>query len=116
MNKLASVFLATFLCLPTFHSHAQEYRKLEGSYAIASATLIDPPKNEKKDRVVLFIDGAAAKEIYDGMAGEAKKFACSDEMLLKTSGNLTCTKESGIYACHVAILLSSGNTASALVC
>ena len=116
MNKLVYSILAILLCLTIFRSYAQEYRKLEGTYAIASATLIDPPKNEKKDRVVMLIKGGAAKEIYDGILGKAKKSLCNPEIFMKTSGNLVCTKESNFYACNIAILLKSGETASAIVC
>ena len=40
---------------------------LSGSLTITSKNWSDPPPGEKKDRVGLSIDGAAAKRIYNAM-------------------------------------------------
>ncbi|UMR29226.1 hypothetical protein MJ904_19340 [Massilia sp. MB5] len=116
MNKAISSLLAISLFLASLQCQAQEYGKLDGTYAIKSATLIDPPSNEKKDRIVMIIKGNAAKDMYDEIPAKAKKSKCDAEMLLKIAGNLACTKESNFYTCNVAILLRTGETASALVC
>lgn len=116
MNRLSSALLLVLFLISVRFANAQDYRKLEGTYAITSASLTDAPQGEQKDRVVMIVKGKAAKEIYDAMPGKAKKSECDAGMLLKVSGGLACTKESTLYSCNVAVLLKTGESTSALVC
>ena len=96
---------------------AQDFKKLEGQYAISSKTLLDPPTDEKKDRVLLSVHGQGAKEIFDTMASPAKMDKCSGDLQTKTAGGLECSKAaSGVYQCTVGVLLKTGATIKGRVC
>lgn len=96
---------------------AQEFKKLEGQYAISSKTLLDPPINEEKDRVVLSIHGAGAKEIFDSIKSVANGDKCSGDLQTKSAGGLECSKSAGgVYQCTVGILLTTGATTKGRVC
>jgi hypothetical protein len=96
---------------------AQDFKKLEGQYAISSKTLLDPPTDEKKDRVLLSIHGLGAKELFDTMASPAKKDKCSGDLQTKSAGGLECSKSAGgTYQCTVGVLLTTGTTVKGRVC
>ncbi|WP_162914624.1 hypothetical protein [Desertibaculum subflavum] len=96
---------------------AMDTRPLSGTYAIGSATLVDPPPGESKDRVLFYIDGAAAKEIYDAMQAEARPSACDPSLRSKTAGMLECSRgPGGDYECSIGVLLTKGTSVRASVC
>jgi hypothetical protein len=96
---------------------AQDFKKLEGQYAISSKTLLDPPTDEKKDRVLLSIHGQGAKDIFDTMASPARTDKCSGDLQTKSAGGLECSKSAaGVYQCTVGVLLTTGATIKGRVC
>lgn len=96
---------------------AQEFKQLEGQYAISSKSIIDPPASEKKDRALFSIHGSGAKELFDSMAVPAIKDKCSAELVTKSAGALECSKNTlGIYQCTFGVLLKTGNTIKGRVC
>jgi len=120
MNKLMNflvVCIVVDLCFSNY-AFAQNFKKLDGSYAIASKTILDPPPDEKKDRVLLFIKGRGARDIYEGIPGPGKKDVCGDNVFRKSAGDLECTKDVklGEYVCGIGILLQTGATAPGLGC
>lgn len=94
------------------------YRPLKGSYAVTSKNLVDPAPREKKDRIVFFLEGKSALDMYSGMAGKEEKDACSEDLLTKRSGGLTCSKEVGkeVYTCTFGIMLKGGFIVNSEVC
>jgi hypothetical protein len=97
-------------------SMAQDSRSLR-QYAISSKTLLDPPTDEKKDRVLLSIHGPGAKEIFDTMASPARMDECSGDLQTKSAGGLECSRSAaGVYQCTVGVLLTTGATIKGRVC
>lgn len=98
-------------------AQAMDTRPLSGTYAIGSATLVDPPPGESKDRVLFYIDGAAAKEIYDAMQVEARPSVCDPSLRSKTAGMLECSRSpGGDHECSIGVLLTKGASVRASVC
>ena len=113
------VWMVCITAASAFASDAVDgYKKLAGSYAISSKNLIDPAPGEKQDRAVFFLEGDSAMDIYNRMSGSAIKDTCAEELLTKTSGGLTCSKEVGssIYTCTFGVMLKSGALVEAKVC
>jgi hypothetical protein len=92
------------------------YSHFSGKYKIGGKTVLDPPPDEKNDRVYLEFDAKASKAMYDSMPSKPTPSACSDDILEKYAGGLMCLKHGSDYSCTVAITLSSGKTANASVC
>lgn len=104
-----------------FLSHATlaaEFKKLEGSYALTSESMVDPAPDAKHDRLVVFIEGSAAKEAYQAMSAPARKNACDAAIRTKTSGGLACSRNLSRddYQCTVGVLLKSGVSVGAATC
>lgn len=97
---------------------SEGFKKLTGSYMIASKNLIDPAPGEKKDRVALFLEGDAARDIYNQMPGPARKNACSSDLRTKSSGGLICSKDlsRNDYQCTVGVILKTGAVVDVSVC
>jgi hypothetical protein len=115
--RLCAIGAIFGLSLSTY-ALAQDYKKIDAEYAITSKTIVDPPPGEKKDRVLIFIKGLGARDIYEGIPGAGKKSACSEGTLIKSAGDLECMKNvnAGSYVCGVGILLQTGATVSGLTC
>lgn len=94
------------------------YKKLRGSYAVSSATLVDPLPDQKEDRMAFFLEGDAARDMFKNLPGPARKDACSEKLVTKTSGGLSCSRDvSGdVYTCSFAIMFDKGRLVSASVC
>jgi hypothetical protein len=109
---------AALMCgLAVGAAQALDTRPLVGSYAIGSATLVDPPPGERKDRLLLYLDGATAKQVYDAMQAPARVIACDPDLRTKTAGALECSRsKDGEYSCSVGISLLTGATVPASVC
>ncbi|HEY9256289.1 MAG TPA: hypothetical protein VIP30_17355 [Stenotrophomonas sp.] len=97
---------------------AAEFKKLEGSYALTSESMVDPAPDAKHDRLVVFIEGSAAKEAYQAMSAPARKNACDAAIRTKTAGGLACSRNLSRddYQCTVGVLLKSGASVSAVAC
>ncbi len=109
---LSLVLVAAASCL-----EAQEFKPLAGQYAIASKSLVDPPPDEKKDRLLLWIQGSGAKDIFESMAGPARKDACNPDLVKRSAGALKCAKHAdGDYLCTIGVLLTTGSTVKGSVC
>ena len=108
---------AAMLVIGTGIATTQTFTKLDGSYLMWGKTLIDPPENEKVDRVILDITGRAAKEMFDAMPGVGARPECGARTAgalprSKTSGGLRCTQiATANFQCSVAIVLATGATA-----
>ena len=96
---------------------AQEFRPLTGRYALTSANMVDPTPGEKSDRVVVFIEGSAAEQMYMGMLQKPAKDRCVGDGLSKKSGNLVCSKlDSGKHFCTFGVGLKDGQIRNGRVC
>lgn len=96
---------------------SQETLPLEANYIIAGESITDPPDDEKKDRVSIYIRGEGAKAIFEAMPEKEMPDPCSDALVTKTAGGLTCIKGGPAdYRCGVSIKLDTGETKNAWVC
>ena len=116
MTKVVAAVMAVALAGGA-SAASDELKPLEAHNRIASRTILDPPPDEKKDRVAIHIGGRGAREIFDAMPAAAR-MACGDESLrAKTAGGLVCVRsQDGETDCSVAITLDQGRTAAASVC
>lgn len=92
------------------------HTKLTGSLTITGKYAIDPPPDQKNDRVGFFLTGESAKKIYEAMPAKPRNDECEQGMQTKEAGSLACSKSKGDYVCMVAILLASGKTAQYGAC
>ncbi|HEU0225599.1 MAG TPA: hypothetical protein VFR29_09200 [Steroidobacteraceae bacterium] len=98
------------------------FSELEGKYAITTQTLIDPEADSEPDRVVLWLTGKTAKDIFLAMPAAARRIHCDgtpNERLppTKTAGGLECTgDDANGFVCSMSILLKSGQTERGYVC
>jgi hypothetical protein len=112
----SALFLAAVLTAAASGLKAQEFKPITGQYGIASKTILDPPPGEKKDRVLLFIHGSGARDVYEAMPGRGRNDACGGG-LLKSAGGLACSKSTdGNYQCSLGVLLATGATVQGSVC
>ena len=96
---------------------ALDVKPLAGTYAIGSATLVDPPPDEKKDRLLFYLDGKTAKDVYDAMEAPARASTCDPDLRTKSAGALECSRsKAGEYTCSVGVSLARGTTVKASVC
>lgn len=96
---------------------ALDVKPVAGTYAIGSATLVDPPPNEKRDRLLLYLEGNAAREVYEAMTAPVRISACDSDLRTKTAGALECSlSKAGEYTCSVGVSLERGMTVAASVC
>lgn len=92
--------------------------EIKGEYRLGSATLVDPSPDEKTDRVLLYFDGPAARDLYAAMPAAAQPGACDEALLTKVAGGLSCSRDPdrGEYHCSLGVLLADGSTAPAETC
>ena len=91
-------------------AQAGGHTKLTGFLSITGEYAIDPPPDQKIDRVGIHLTGEAAKRVYDAMPAKAEN-GCDDGMRTKRAGSLSCFSDKGErYGCMVAVLLASGET------
>ena len=114
---LAVALFAVFCAVPA-SDFGWKFRDLTGTYALTSENVLYPAPTEKKDRVVLMLDGDAARDTYQNMVAKEQPDVCGSTMKTKTTGPLQCswdpdTKE---YACAFAILLKNGEAVPAVPC
>lgn len=109
---------AALMCgLAVGAAQALDTRPLVGSYAIGSATLVDPPPGEKKDRLLLYLDGTTARQVYDAMQAPARTSGCDADLRTKSAGALECSRsKGGEYTCSVGVSLVTGAAVPASVC
>ncbi|MDH0867595.1 hypothetical protein [Mitsuaria sp. GD03876] len=112
-----SAGLLAVACFIPFAADAQEYRPLQGKYAIAGAHLVDPAPGEKRDRAVMFIEGDAAADMFKDMPQKAVKDQCAGDLVSKSAGNLVCSKANdGKYFCSFAVGLKDGRLLNGRSC
>ena len=121
MKKVAAISLCLCVVGAVAVLAAGRYKPLDATYAITGATIIDPDPEEKKDRVSIYIDGDAAREIYKAMSVPEEPLPCDDDKSpnrQKSAGGLTCFHhdKDDAYGCGVAIKLDDGTTKNALAC
>lgn len=90
---------------------AAEYKPMTGQYAITRPTLLDAPADETPDRIVLFLEGAAARDTYRRMSAAARPRECSQDVALtKTAGATACRFDTteDTYVCWIGVHLHSG--------
>jgi hypothetical protein len=116
MAKVLAAVIAAALS-GTASASPDELKPLEARYRIASGAILDPPPDEQKDRVAIYIGGRAAADIFEAMPAQART-VCDDQTLrAKTAGGLTCVRsQDGETDCSVAITLDQGRTEAASVC
>lgn len=109
MQRAASLAL---LVLASGSVASADYKPMAGQYAVSGPTLMDAPANEKQDRVVLFLEGNAARDVYRGMSAPATPKVCTpDGSLTKEAGGVSCTFDAGddTYVCWIGVRLDSGH-------
>lgn len=113
----AVVIFGAFAVLTTVAA-MHGYSPLDAQYEITGANTTDPPADQPKDRVALFLAGEGAKAIYHAMkVSEERADVCEKGLRVKTAGGLVCAKSWDLhYSCSVAIILSSGETRAAGSC
>lgn len=113
----ASSAAAAIVLLGAPLAEALDVKPLAGTYAIGSATLVDPPPDEKKDRLLLYLDGKTAREVYDAMEAPARASACDPDLRTKSAGALECSRsKAGEYTCSLGVSLARGTAVKASVC
>ncbi|WP_141100975.1 hypothetical protein [Roseateles aquatilis] len=96
---------------------AQEYKSLQGRYAVSGAHLVDPMPGEKRDRAVFFIEGQAAIDMYNGMSQKPAKDRCAADLTSKSAGNLVCSKtDDNKFFCSFAVSMKDGRTLNGRTC
>ena len=82
-------------------------KQLTGTYAIAGKEAIDPPPGQPEDtHLQLFLEGAAARDLYHAMKVEATPDECTGpDARSKFQGGIACTMHAGgrDYECSLAI-------------
>jgi len=118
LRFIAALALATTLPLAPVLA-APTTQALSGQYALSGETLLDPPVDEPRDtRLNLYLDGAAAAELFRALPGEAVADACLDDgSVSKSSGAIRCTRlQDGGFECAFAVVLATGELRPAQVC
>jgi hypothetical protein len=108
MKRIA---LLALLVLASGFVVSAEYKPMQGQYAISGPTLMDAPADEKQDRVVLFLEGDAARDVYRGMSVQAKPEVCTPNgALTKQAGGMSCMFDASddTYTCAIGVRLDSG--------
>jgi hypothetical protein len=102
------------------HVDLRDARRLAGTFHWRGATIVDAPPGEPRDtHLVLMLDGAAARELYDRLGTTPVRDACLDDGSLTRQRNaLRCTRhpEPGRYTCDFAIDARSGRLATGQAC
>lgn len=90
---------------------ASEFKPLTGQYTLTGPSLQDAPADEPRDRVLFFLEGDAARDVYRGMTAEAKPQVCAPvSAVVKSAGGMECMfdKSDDSYACWISVRLDSG--------
>ena len=90
---------------------AAEFKPLTAQYAITGPSLMDAPPDERRDRVMFFLEGDAARDVYRGMTAAAKSQVCFPESaVVKSAGGMECMFDANddTYACWISVRLDSG--------
>jgi hypothetical protein len=96
---------------------AQEFHPVVGRYALTTSNMVDPEPGARPDRTILFIEGSAAKEMYDGMTQKPMKDQCAIDLISKKAGNLVCSKlNSGKFFCTFGVSLKDGRILNGRAC
>ena len=93
---------------------------LTGTYAFTGKTLVDPPPSEPQDtRLVVTLDGTAARDLYQKLKVMPRRDACLDDgSMTKRAGDVQCTatvKPKG-HVCTFAVDLAQRKLAPGAVC
>ena len=78
---------------------------LTGTFTLQGETVIDPPPQEPRDtHMLIVLNGASAKSLYQSMKSKAAPDACAGNgTLAKTVGGMRCTKSGTRYECDFSI-------------
>lgn len=119
MRKLIAALAVSSLAIGIEQSG--DFEELDATYAITSENMTDLPPDDRPDRVLVWVTGKGAKDIFDAMPGIAVLVDCEGSAtpaaVRKTAGGLECTVIRGTeYLCTVAIMLGSGNTDQGYIC
>jgi hypothetical protein len=97
---------------------ATDYRKIEGTYGFATKSIIDPDPAEKPDRLVVYLEGQSAKDVYKRMPIAAVPDPCGSKQRVKMAGDLWCSfdPDAKDYSCSFGLLLKTGRATYASVC
>lgn len=94
-----------------------DFRALTGKYAFRSANIVDPQPGEKFDRMVFFLEGKGAVDLFERMPQKAVRSECAGDLVSKTAGDLVCSKErSGDVFCSFAIDMRRGRLVNGRAC
>lgn len=120
MRKLVVLLAFSSLAMIGIERSA-DFAVLDGMYAISSEYMTDPPPNDRPDRVLLYLTGKGARDIFEAMPGLANAVDCTGlatpSALTKTAGGLECSViKAKEYHCTVAIMLDSGQTDRGYIC
>lgn len=99
---------------------APKYQPLQGQYAVAGKTLIDPPDSEAHDTHAYFeLDGSAARDLWRALKVKAQADACGEPGdRVKRSGGLQCSAAAGgkDYHCRFGIELGTARVVDGGAC
>jgi hypothetical protein len=72
---------------------------------------------EKADRIVVFIEGKAAEEMYNGISQKPVRDRCAHDVVSKKVGNFVCSKLNvGTFFCTLGIGLRDGRILNGRTC
>ena len=119
-RKLASrsVIFVLLLLVVTIAS-GDEYKDLKGSYSIGGKSFYDPPVYEPKNtHIYFYLNGEAAKDLFDHMKIKAKSNVCSEDLLWKKIRNMQCTKSkrTSEYNCSFGIDIKNQTIVNGVAC
>lgn len=105
---IIATFSLSFAALANENAVAQPLKPLRGEFALHGETIIDPPLGEPQDtHMGFYIDGEAAKQLYNAMKVKPVPEACEkgSGVMEKVVGEMSCLKQPGgkRYSCTFAI-------------
>jgi hypothetical protein len=117
MRKKIAIAALLLSCCSTAGSADFTYAPLKAYYFFSGPDLDKPAAQQHVDRVVFYIEGEAAREMYERMTVPAIP-DCSPHSRVKQAGNLTCrsVQSDEDFVCAVAIGLADGQSLPSVRC
>ena len=116
---LSAYTIALAASLIALSATAAETRRLSGTYALSSASIIDPaPGEQPRTHLRLHLTGFAANDLYRALPSNPKRDECFDDgSLTKREGEIMCTRHpKGSHECWLGVELKTGKVVAGSVC
>ncbi len=99
------IMIAIFTLILSISAMSHEWKKIEGTYAVTSISVIDPPDHLPHDSHYRFsLTGSSAKDLYLAMKVTPQKDECTGATS-KNINEMKCLyfKGNSKYECHFSI-------------